>query len=159
MSSKGEDLKRICAARRRSPATLSSFHQGRTPANTGLRYPPDPASVAETTAVKRACGSCPESVRLRASIVVLWCAHPRISEALALTESDLDRRRGAGLGWAGKGGKGRQVGMDCWAWEQLNPWLELCAGLPVGAWSWCDANGRRNPGRRGSMVHGGADSG
>jgi hypothetical protein len=36
-----------CAGRRRSPATLSSFHQGRTPHNNGLRYPPDPPSVEE----------------------------------------------------------------------------------------------------------------
>jgi hypothetical protein len=23
--------------------------------------------------------------------------------------------------------------MDRWAWEQLDPWLAICAGLPVGA--------------------------
>ena len=122
-----------CAGRRRSPATLSSFHQGSTPRNKGLRYPPDPPSVEEIIAVMRACGSRPEGVRLRAIMVVLWRAGLRISEALALTESDMDRRRGAVLVRAGKGGKGREVGMDRWAWEQLDPWLELRAGLPVGA--------------------------
>ena len=81
----------------------------------------------------RACGSRPEGVRLRAIIVVLWRAGLRISEALALTESDLDRRRGGVLVRAGKGGKRREVGMDRWAWEQLDPWLELRVGLPVGA--------------------------
>ena len=86
-----------CAGRRRSPATLSSFHQGRTPRNKGRRYPPDPPSVEEIIAVMRACGSGPEGVRLRAVIVVLWRAGLRISEALALSESDLDRRRGAVL--------------------------------------------------------------
>ena len=35
------------AGRRRSPATLSSFHQGRVPRNKGLRYPPDPPTVEE----------------------------------------------------------------------------------------------------------------
>ena len=63
-----------CAGRRRSPATLSSFHQGRTPRNKGRRYPPDPPSVEEIIAVMRACGNRPEGVRLRAMIVVLWRA-------------------------------------------------------------------------------------
>ena len=45
----------------------------------------------------RACGSRAEGVRLRAIIVVLWRAGLRISEALALTERDLDRRRSAVL--------------------------------------------------------------
>ena len=121
-----------CAGRRRSPATLSSFHQGRTPRNKGLRYPPDPPTVEEIIAVMRACGSRPEGVRLRAIIVVLWRAGLRISEALALTESDLDPRSGAVLVRAGKGGKRREVGMDRWAWEQLDPWLELRVGLPAG---------------------------
>ena len=31
-----------CAGRRRSPATTSSFHEGLSPRNKGLRYPPDP---------------------------------------------------------------------------------------------------------------------
>ncbi len=48
-------------------------------------------------------------------IVVLWRAGLRIHEALALTESDLDERRGALLVRHGKGGKRREVGMDPWA--------------------------------------------
>jgi hypothetical protein len=61
-----------CAGRRRSPATLSSFHQGRSPRNKGLRYPADPPTVEEIIAVVRAAGDSPEVVRLRAVIVVLW---------------------------------------------------------------------------------------
>lgn len=57
----------------------------------------------------------------------------RISGALALRESDLDRERGAVLVRAGKGGTRREVGMDRWAWERLEPWLELRRALPVGA--------------------------
>jgi Phage integrase family len=78
--------------------------------------------------VMRACGSRPEGVRLRAVMVVLWRTGLRISEALALPESDLDRRRGAVLVRRGKSGTHREVGMDRWAWEQLDPWLELRAG-------------------------------
>ncbi len=122
-----------CAGRRRSPATLSSFHRGRTTRNKGSRYPPDPPTVEEITAVMRAAGDGLDGIRLRGVIVVLWRAGLRISEALALTETDLDRERGAVLIRAGKGGRRREVGMDRWGWDHLDPWLELRTTLPVGA--------------------------
>jgi hypothetical protein len=117
-----------CVGRRRSPAILSS-----TPQNKGLRYPPDPPTVEEIIAVMRAAGEGPTGMRLRGVIVVLWRAGLRISEAPALAETDLDRQRGAILVRAGKGGRRREVGMDRWAWEALDPWLELRTTLPVGA--------------------------
>jgi site-specific recombinase XerD len=113
--------------RRRSPATLPSFHQGRPPRNKGLRYPADPPTVEEIIAVMRAAGDDADAVRLRGLVVVLWRAGLRISEALALTESDLDATRGAILVRHGKGGKRREVGMDRWGWQQLDPWLQLHA--------------------------------
>jgi integrase len=121
--------------RRRSPATLSSFHQGRPPRNKGQRYPADPPTVEEIIAVMHAAGdeNDADAVRLRALIVVLWRAGLRISEALALTESDLDLNRGAILIRHGNGGKRREVGTDRWASEQLTPSLQLRATLPVGA--------------------------
>ena len=85
------------AGRRRSPATTSPFHQGVTPSNKGLRYPPDPPTVEEIIAVMHAAGHDLEGVRLRGVIVVLWRAGLRISEALALNETDLDPERGAWL--------------------------------------------------------------
>jgi integrase len=93
-----------CAGRRRSPATLSGFHQGRASRNKGLRYPPDPPTVVEVIAVMRAAGDDADGLRLRGVIVVLWRVGLRISEALALQESDLDRTRGAVLVRRGKGG-------------------------------------------------------
>jgi len=72
-------------------------------------------------------------MRVRGLIVVLWRAGLRISEALALAETDLERQRGAVLVRAGKGGRRREIGMDRWAWEQLDPRLELRRTLPVGA--------------------------
>lgn len=122
-----------CAGRRRSPATLPGYHQGRPPRNKGLEYPPDPPTVEEIVAVMRASGENADGLRLRGVIVVLWRAGLRISEALALTESDLDPDRGAILVRRGKGGKRREVGMDRWAWAQLAPWLSARASLPVGA--------------------------
>jgi site-specific recombinase XerD len=120
------------AGRRRSPATRSSFHEGVPPRNKGLRYPPDPPTVEEIIAVMRAAGGSPKGVRLRGVIVVLWRAGLRISEALALSETDLDPDRGALLIRHGKGDKRRQVGMDRWAWSHLEPWLELRSSLPPG---------------------------
>jgi site-specific recombinase XerC len=81
----------------------------------------------------RVAGGSAYGLRTRALIVVLWRAGLRISEALALAESDLDRDRGAILVRRGKGGKRREVGMDRWAWEQIDPWLRLRISLRVGA--------------------------
>jgi integrase len=96
------------AGRRRSPATTSSFHRGVPPRNKGLRYPPDPPTVEEIVAVMRAGGDGPDGVRLRGVIIVLWRAGLRISEALALTETDLDQRPGrcwSAQGRAGSAGR------------------------------------------------------
>jgi len=118
--------------RRRSPAATSSFHQGRAPSNKGLRYPPDPPTVEEIVAVMRPAGERPEGVRLRGIIVVLWRAGLRITEALALNETDLDPSRGSLVVRHGKGDKRREVGMDRWAWAHLDSWLKLRRELPVG---------------------------
>jgi integrase len=89
--------------RRRSPATLPSFRQGRPPRNKGQRYPADPPTVEEIIAVMRAAGENHDAVRLRGLIIVLWRAGLRISEALALNEYDLDLHRAAILVRHGKG--------------------------------------------------------
>jgi integrase len=109
------------AGRRRSPATMPGFHAGRPPHNKGLRYPADPPKVEEIIAVMRAAGDDAHGRRLRGLIVILWRAGLRIQEALALAESDLDQRRGAVLVRRGKGGRRREVGMDAWGWEELQP--------------------------------------
>jgi site-specific recombinase XerD len=51
--------------------------------------------VEEIVAVMSAAGDSLEGIRLRGVIVVLWRAGLRISEALALNETDLDPERGA----------------------------------------------------------------
>ena len=84
----------------------------------------------------RAGGENVDGLRLRGLIVVLWRAGLRISEALALAESDLDPGAGAILVRRGKGGKRREVGLDRWAWEQLAPWLSSeppCRSAPCSA--------------------------
>jgi len=121
------------AGHRRSPATLPGFHQGRSPRNKGLRYPADPPTIEEIVAVMRGAGNSADGARLRALIVILWRAGLRIGEALDLAETDLDAIRGAVLVRNGKGGRRREVGMDRWAWAQLEPWMEIRSQLPVGA--------------------------
>ena len=77
--------------------------------------------------VRPVCG------RIRGLIAILWLrAGLRISEALALTESDLDPKTGSVLVRAGKGGKRRIVGMDDWAWEHVRRWTEHRVQLPIG---------------------------
>src|SRR3954447_23301494 len=80
----------------------------------------------------RDAGSGLHAARLRALIAVLWRAGLRIHEALALGEADLDPRRGSLLVRRGKGGRRREVGMDDWASEHLQPWLTARVDLPVG---------------------------
>ncbi|MGO9901026.1 MAG: tyrosine-type recombinase/integrase, partial [Solirubrobacteraceae bacterium] len=120
------------AGRCRQPVTVPGYHAGRPPRNKGRRYPADPSTVEEIIAVMRTAGAGAGGVRLRALIVLLWRAGLRIGEALALAETDLDRRRGAVLIRHGKGDKRREVGMDSWAWEQLEPWRQLRVRFPVG---------------------------
>src|SRR5215469_16206251 len=121
------------AGHRRSPATMHGYHRGRPPRNKGEHYPADPPTVQEIVAVTRTISDRADGHRLRVLIVLLWRAGLRISEALTLQESDLDRSRGAVLIRRGKGGKRREVGMDRWAWEQLDPWLQIRRQLPLGA--------------------------
>jgi site-specific recombinase XerD len=110
------------------------------PGNKGRRYPADPPRVEEIVAVMRQAGTDRYGRRLRGLIIVLWRAGLRISEALALTESDLEVTRGSVLVRRGKGGRRREVGMDERAWDQLRPWLEARILFPVGP-LFCVING------------------
>ena len=79
--------------------------------------------------------------RTRGLIVVLWRGGLRIQEALDLSELVLDARRGSVLVRCGKGGRRREVGMDDWAFDQLQPWLTARQTMPVGP-LFCVINGR-----------------
>ena len=97
-----------------------------------MRYPADPPTVDEIVAVMRQAVHARHGHRLNALIVVLWRAGLRIQEALSLSETDLDQRRGSILVRHGKNDRRREVGMDCWAWsDHLAPWLACRAELPV----------------------------
>ena len=93
---------------------------------------PTRRKVEEIIAVMCAAGDGPHGRRLRGLIAVLWRAGLRIDEALSLSEADLDPRCGSLLVRHGKGGRRREVGMDAWGWEQLQPWIESRLELPLG---------------------------
>ena len=120
------------AGRRRSPATMPGYLCGRSPKNRGMRYPADPPRAEEIIAVMRAAAANAHGLRVRALIAIIWRGGLRISEALALTESDVDARRGSVLVRHGKGDKRREAGMDDGGFEHLGAWLERRIELPVG---------------------------
>jgi integrase len=105
----------------RSPAATPGHWAGSAPPNKGLRYPADPPTVEEIILVMREAGSGTYADRIRALTAILWRAGLRISEALALTESDLDPKTESLLVRAGKGGKRRMVGMDRWGKRRDKP--------------------------------------
>ena len=90
-----------------------------------MRYAADPPRVEEIIAVMRQAGTGTHADRVRGLIAVLWRAGLRITEALMLTESDLDARSGSVLVRCGKGGMRRLVGMDDWGWEHVNTWTNV----------------------------------
>jgi len=133
------------AGRRRSSVTLPGYLAGRPARNKGLRYPPDPPTVEEIVAVMRQAGEAAHGARMRALIVLLWRAGLRINEALTVSEHDLEPGGGSVLVRHGKGGRRREVGMDAWGWEQLQPLARVAdrdAGRPAAV-----RDRRSDPGR------------
>ncbi len=71
-------------------------------------------------------------LRIRALVGVLWRGGLRISEALALNETDIDEHRGSLLIRHGNGDKRREAGVDQFGFEQLAAWLTHRVSLPPG---------------------------
>lgn len=130
--SSGSTIQVNAAGRRRSPATMLGYLAGRAPRNKGMRYPPDPPRPEEIVLVMRQAGQDRHGLRVRALVAVLWRGGLRISEALALNETDIDERRGSLLIRHGKGDKRREAGMDQFGFEQLAAWLSHRVLLPPG---------------------------
>jgi integrase len=120
------------AGRRRSPATMPGYLAGRAPHNKGMQYPPDPPRAEEIVLVMRQAGHERHGLRIRALVAVLWRGGLRISEALALNETDIDERRGSLLIGHGKGDKRREAWIDKFGFEQVAAWLGHRVSLPPG---------------------------
>ena len=67
-------------------------------------------------------GKCPHDRRMRGLVVVLRRAGLRIQQALTLTQTDLNERRGSMPIRHSKGDRRREVGIDHWEWSVLNGW-------------------------------------
>jgi hypothetical protein len=131
--SSGSMVRLDAAGRRRSPATIPGYLAGRAPRNKGMQYPPDPPRpTEEIVLVMRQAGRDRHGLRVRALVAVLWRGGLRISEALALNETDIDERRGSLLIRHSKGDKRREAGMDQFGFEQLAAWLAYRVSLPPG---------------------------
>jgi hypothetical protein len=71
------------AGRRRSPATLPTFHAGQSPRNKGMRYPADPPTTEEIVrlAARRRHGPRSPAARPDRRAVARRAAHPRGARA------------------------------------------------------------------------------
>lgn len=125
--------------RLRSPAAMPGYHKGRAPVTKGQRYPENPMRIEDIVALREACapkraGRQAElsALRLRTLILILWRTGMRISEALALEETDLDHGEQTITVREGKGAKRRVVVMDNWGWQEFQPWLDARTELPYG---------------------------
>src|ERR1700727_2688256 len=128
--SSGSTVRVNAAGRRRSPATMPGYLAGPAFHNKGMQYPPDPPGGDRAgDAPGRAR---PPRLRVRGLVAVLWRGGLRISEALALNETDIDIARGSLLIRHGKGDKSREAGMDQFGFEQLAAWMAHRVSLPVG---------------------------
>jgi hypothetical protein len=126
--------------RQRSPAAVPGCLTGRPSRNKGRRYPADPPRTEEIIAVMRCAGdglrrAGPQPDR---RTLARRLAHPRS----AGTSTSSTSTRDAARSWVrcGKGGRRREVGMDDWAFDQLQPWLTARQTMPVGP-LFCVING------------------
>jgi site-specific recombinase XerD len=111
---------------------MPGYLAGRAPRNKGMQYPADPPRAEEIILVMRQAGEDRHGLRIRALIAVLWRGGLRVSEALALNETDVDPHRGSVMVRHGKGDKRREAGMDPFGFEQLAAWLTQRVLLPPG---------------------------
>jgi hypothetical protein len=121
------------AGHRRSPATMPGYHRGRPARNKGEQYPADPPMVEEIVAIMRTIGDRADGQRLRADRPALARRSTNQRGPRASGErSGPITRRGARPARQGRQAR-REVGMGRWAWEPLDPWLEIRRQLPIGA--------------------------
>lgn len=115
---------------------MPGYLAGRAPRNKGMEYPADPPRPEEIIAVMRQAGQDRHGLRVRALIAGRWRGGLRISEALALNETDIDEHRGSVLVRHGKGDKRREARMDPFGFEQLAAWQARRVLLAPGPLFW-----------------------
>jgi integrase len=131
------------ARRSRCPASTRAAR----PANKGQKFPATPPTTEEVAAMLALCDrATPYGLRLFSWLLLDWRTGLRISESLALTETDLNPADSTVYVRCGKGGKSRLVGIDDWVWPDCSRGSSTAARSPSAR---CSASSRaRPPGRR-----------
>jgi site-specific recombinase XerD len=124
--------------RPRSVVTLPGFRQGVEPVNKGQTYD---GVMFEPAEILRLLGSIkgngPAHHRNRAILAFAWRSGIRVTELLAVRESDLDESSGYVRIRRTENRKERQVFLfgsrdaPDWCWQQLRPWLERRASMRI----------------------------
>ena len=113
------------------------------------RRPPEILTDAEVRALLAQCSRrAPTGIRDRALIVLLYRTGLRISEALDLKLTDMDRQRGTVSVLDGKGHKPRTVGIDDEGIAEVQIWIAERARLGLskrGVPLFCTLKGGRSP--------------
>jgi integrase/recombinase XerD len=130
-----EDLRVVAPnGRRRNLITIPGHGKGIRPANTGLKFPPEPLTNAEAMAL---LAVIPQQtitgVRNRSLLGLLWRTGLRVSEALDLLPHHVDQAAKRVTVLHGKGDKRRTVGIDDYGLFVLQPWLMLRYELGIGS--------------------------
>ena len=121
------------AGHRRSPATMPGYRRGRPPRNKASSTQPTHRQL------KRSSQSCAQSViaptatdSARSSFYsgAPDCESAKPSHSRRAIWTDPVAPYSSGAGGAASAAR---FGMDRWAWEQLDPWLEIRRQLPIGA--------------------------
>ncbi len=125
---------------------MAETNNSRAPWNRGRKLPPEILTPDEVRALMAACSKrAPTGIRNRALIVVLYRGQLRVSEALALKPTDVDRNAGTIRILHGKGNRARTVGIDDGALAVVTVWLEKRKALRLNGRHplFCTLKGRR----------------
>jgi integrase len=100
------------------------FHAGRPPRNEGLRYPADPPKV------RRSSPSCAPRATVRTAAGAARADRRPLARRVCGSTRRLRSPRPISISAAaqrwlrrGKGGRRREVGIDAWGWDELEPRL------------------------------------
>jgi site-specific recombinase XerD len=109
--------------------------KGQTPGNAGKRYPPEPLTPAEITAIIGQCSTkSPTGIRNRALLTLLYRSGLRVSEALALKAADINLTKHTVRVLHGKGDRATTRGFHPSATDTLARWIDVrkTMGRPRG---------------------------
>jgi site-specific recombinase XerD len=105
---------------------------GEAAPNAGKKYPAEPLSPAEVTAIIGACsGRAPTGIRNRAMLTLLYRSGLRVSEVLALRPSDVDMGKHSIRLLDTKSGRAQTRGWHPSADDALARWIDTRRALSI----------------------------